>query len=108
MEISYCSPGSTVPVTVCSSDVGEFWSTWYESSLTIEPGSTNVRITFSTRSGVPVYKVDRSKPNLPWVYDAAGNYIVEVFQYEKGDDLDCVYHLKGFNLWDLHVAKVTQ
>jgi len=64
---------------------------WYNSKVRIEPGATNVVVTFHSRAGADVFAVDRSKPDRPWTRP----HKPETFTYKSGDGVQADFHLLG-------------
>jgi len=55
----------------------------YQMSCFIPVGASDIEVALNIVGGAPVWQVDRSKHNLPWVLDGTGNYKVEKFKYAK-------------------------
>jgi len=55
----------------------------YQINCFIPAGASDIEVTFHIVGGAPVWQVDRSKHELPWVLDKTGSYKPEKFKYEK-------------------------
>merc|ERR1711862_323307 len=60
---------------------------WSRGTVVIEPGATDVEISFARRTGYPVYAVDHSKEGKPWV-KAKGKKVLETFHCRTGDTFE--------------------
>jgi len=57
--------------------------TGYQINCFVPAGATNIEVAFTIVGGAPVWQVDRSKPELPWILDDIGFFRAEKFNYAK-------------------------
>jgi len=90
-------------------DAGErqlLTSSGYNIKFHLPSSARDVEVTFAVVGGLPVYKVDRRDPTLPWVQDANGLRPLESFCYESCPQ--CVqYEIRGY-AWQAHISHVQE
>jgi len=79
------------------------FDSWYEGYVYVEPGASNVSVTFDSRSGYEICAVNRYDAERPWVVPTKR----EQFEYKLSDGLHHMFELNGLAKW-CYVAKESE
>lgn len=72
--------------------------TGYNAKIHLLPSSTDIEVSFSVVGGMCAYMVDRDQPGAPWVKDANGKHVPELFRYMSDPPAHVQYFIRGPSL----------